>query len=177
MVLGLSVFSSLLYNVYLILTSILQSLNKFKLVYAVSIVGFVTNGILDVPMMYLCNSLGIEAFYGAIISSIIGYSLSLAIGLISLHKKEGIKYKETFSIIRRDIIPAGAMVIVLLLLNKVLPFDALTIGGAILTIICDVVVGGAIFIFLAYKLNILQELLGETITNKVTSKFHKQAKE
>lgn len=174
MILGYSVFSSLLYNSYIILTSILQSLNKFKLVYTVSILGFLTNGLLDVPLMYLFNALGLEAFYGAITSSIIGYSLSLLIGLVSLHKHEGVKYKETFNIIRRDIIPAVAMVIVLTLLNRVLPFNVLTITGAIATIACNIVVGGCVFMFLAYKLRILQDLFGKTMVNKITSKFNRK---
>lgn len=176
MVLRYTVFSFLLYDVYLILTSILQSLNKFKLVYTVSILGFVTNGLLDVPLMYLFNYLGLEAFYGAITSSIIGYSLSLTIGLVSLHKTEGIRYKETLNIIVKDMIPAIAMVVVLFGLNYILPFDELTIFGAILTIICNVIVGGIVFIFLAYKLKIVTDLLGEDIINKVICKFKRKDK-
>ena len=162
--LGFTVFSSLLYNVYLILTSILQSLNKFKLVYIVSIVGFATNGLLDVPLMYLFNSLGMEAFYGAITSTIIGYSLSLIIGLVSLHKSEGIQYKNAAKVIIRDFIPAIAMVITLVLLNRILPFDTMTVSGAIITIAINIIVGGIIFIYFSYKLGILSYLLGrETI--------------
>ena len=162
--LGFTVFSSLLYNVYLILTSILQSLNKFKLVYIVSIVGFATNGLLDVPLMYLFNSLGMEAFYGAITSTIIGYSLSLIIGLVSLHKSEGIHYDGATKVIFRDFIPAIAMVITLVLLNRILPFDTITVSGAIITIAINIIVGGIIFIYFSYKLGILSYLLGrETI--------------
>ena len=94
MILGYTVFSTMLYNVYLILTSILQSMNKFKLVYLVALSGFITNALLDIPLMHLFNKLGFNAFYGAITSSIIGYSLSIAIGLIYLNKKENVEYKE-----------------------------------------------------------------------------------
>lgn len=171
MILGFTVFSSLLYNVYLILTSILQSLNKFKLVYLVSIIGFATNGLLDVPLMYLFNSLGMEAFYGAITSTIIGYTLSLTIGLVSLHKTEGIHYDGAIKVIIRDLIPAFAMVIVLVLLNHILPFDTLTITGAIITIIINVIVGGVIFIYLAYKLGIVSYLIGKEAIDKLLRKL------
>ena len=40
MILGYAVFGTMLYDVYIILTSILQSLNKFKLVYTVALTGF-----------------------------------------------------------------------------------------------------------------------------------------
>lgn len=171
MILGFTVFSSLLYNVYLILTSILQSLNKFKLVYLVSIIGFATNGLLDVPLMYLFNSLGMEAFYGAITSTIIGYTLSLTIGLVSLHKSEGIQYKNAAKVIVRDFIPAIAMVITLVLLNRILPFNTEVVTGAIITIAINIIVGGIIFIYFSYKLGILSYLLGKETIDKLLRKL------
>ncbi len=171
MILGYAVFSSLLYNVYLILTSILQSLNKFKLVYIVSILGFLSNGLLDVPLMHLFNKLGMDAFFGAITSSLIGYSLSLGIGLIALHKKEGIKYKKTIKVMIADIIPAVSMIVVLMILNKILPFNTLTVTGAIATIIINIIVGGIVFLYLAYKLGILTELFGKGMIDKIRKRI------
>ena len=168
---GFTVFSSLLYNVYLILTSILQSLNRFKLVYIVSIVGFATNGILDIPLMYLFNHLGMEAFYGAITSTIIGYTLSLTIGLVSLHKSEGIHYEGAIKVIIRDFIPGGAMVAVLVLLNKILPFNTLTVIGAVITIGINIIVGGIVFMYLAYKLGIISYLLGKDTIDRLLIKL------
>ncbi|HQC84075.1 MAG TPA: polysaccharide biosynthesis protein, partial [Bacilli bacterium] len=43
-------FSAVLGNVYLVLSTSLQSLSKYKLVYVISILGFVLNGLLDVPI-------------------------------------------------------------------------------------------------------------------------------
>ena len=171
MILGFTVFSSLLYNVYLILTSILQSLNKFKLVYLVSIIGFLINGLLDVPLMYLFNHLGMEAFYGAITSTIIGYTISLTIGLVSLHKTEGIHYDGAIKVIIRDFIPGAAMVIVLVLLNRVLPFNTEAVSGAIITIAINIIVGGIIFIYLAYKLGIISYLLGKDTIDRFLRKL------
>ena len=171
MILRYTVFSTMLYNVYLILTSILQSLNKFRLVYLVAFSGFIINAALDIPLMHLFNNLGVNAFFGAITSSIIGYSLSISIGLIYLKKKENIDYKEAISTIGKDIICAIIMVSVLIILNILLPFNELTIIGASATIGINVICGGAVFIFSAYKMGILTTLFGEEMVRKVVKKL------
>lgn len=171
MILGYTVFSTMLYNVYLILTSILQSLNKFKLVYLVALSGFIINAVLDIPLMYLFNNIGLNAFFGAITSSIIGYTLSISIGLTYLKKKENIEYKETINTIGKDIICAIIMLIVLVVLNIFLPFNELTIIGAIATIGINVICGGAVYIFIAYKMGILTTLFGEEMINKILKKL------
>ncbi|MDE5630236.1 MAG: polysaccharide biosynthesis protein, partial [Bacilli bacterium] len=117
MILSLAVFSALLANVYMIISTICQSLNKIKLVYLVSITGFLLNALLDVPIMYLFEYLHIEAFLGSIVASIIGFSSSILIGLIFLHKKENITYKETFHILSKTLIPAITMVVILIIFN------------------------------------------------------------
>ena len=118
MILGLSVFSAVMANMYMILSTICQSLNKFKLVYLVSITGFLTNAILDVPIMLLFNTLGIPAFLGSIVASIIGFSLSVIIGLVFLHKDENIDFKFMIKSILKTSIPSIIMILVLIILNK-----------------------------------------------------------
>lgn len=171
MILGYTVFSTMLYNVYIILTSILQSLNKFKVVYKVALTGFIINAVLDVPLMHLFNNIGLNAFYGAITSSIIGYSCSLLIGLIYLKKKENIDYKDATGTIKKDIICAIVMLVVLLLINKILPFNQLTVIGAVATIATNMICGGAVFTLCAYKMGILNSLFGEEMINKVLKKL------
>ena len=57
----LAVFSALFANLYMVLSTILQSLSKYKLVYLVSITGFVLNALLDVPIMLLFENLSLPA--------------------------------------------------------------------------------------------------------------------
>ena len=83
-ILALNVFTGLFLNIYMITSSALQGLNKFKIVYLSTITGFVTNALLDVPIMLFYFKIGIPAYLGAITSSIIGYTLSVTIALIAL---------------------------------------------------------------------------------------------
>lgn len=171
MILSLAVFSALLSNVYMIISTICQSLNKFKLVYAVSITGFLLNAILDIPLMLLFDYMGIEAFLGSIVASIIGFSFSILIGLIFLHKNDGINYHFTLSILSRTLIPALLMVCILVGINYLLPFDTLSISGAIITIFINVLIGAPIYIISSYKLNILNDLFGKEMLNKIIKKL------
>lgn len=171
MILKYAVYSAMLANIYLVITNILQSLNRFKSVYLVSFVGFVLNALLDIPLMYLFHYLGIEAFLGSILASVIGYSTSIIIGLTILKKKDRISYKTTVSILIRNLIPGGIMFISLILLNNLLPFNEYTISGAIITSIIDAIVGGIIYLYFAYRTRLIQDVLGKDVVNKVLKKL------
>ena len=171
MILRLAVFSALMANIYMIITTICQSLNKFKLVYAVSITGFVLNAVLDVPLMYLARALGFEAFLGSIIASIIGYSSSIIIGLVSLHRTEKVSYKITRDILVKTLIPSVLMVGILVIVNTFLPFDVTSMSGALLTIVINVVIGAPIYLGLSYKLGILDDVFGRRVIKEIIKKL------
>ncbi len=170
LILSFAVCSALLANIYMILSTICQSLNKIKLVYIVSITGFLLNGILDVPMMLLMNALGYEAFIGSIISSIIGFGVSVLIGLISLHHTEKIKYTKMIREVLKTMVPATLMVVVLVLFNLFhFPYD--THVKAILKIGLYALVGGSIYIGVSYKMGLLDDILGKEMMRKIIKKL------
>ncbi len=170
LILSFAVCSALLANIYMILSTICQSLNKIKLVYIVSITGFLLNGILDVPMMLLMNALGYEAFIGSIISSIIGFGVSVLIGLISLHHTEKIKYTKMIREVLKTMVPATLMVVVLVLFNLFhFPYD--THVKAILKIGFYALVGGSIYIGVSYKMGLLDDILGKEMMRKIIKKL------
>lgn len=77
--------------------SALQGLSKTKLIYISCATGLITKTLLDIPLIFLFNKLGIYPFYGAILATTIGYLLSLAIPLYTLHHKYNFSYKETLN--------------------------------------------------------------------------------
>lgn len=171
MILSIAVFSALLANVYMIISTICQSLNKIKLVYIVSITGFLLNALLDVPIMYLFEYWHIEAFLGSIVASIIGFSSSIIIGLVSLKRQEGINYKETFKILSKTLIPAVTMIITLIIFNSVIKIPTVTITGSLLKIVINAIIGGAIYIGLSYKLHILDDIFGSEMLKRIIKKL------
>ena len=75
-------------NVAMIISCTLQGMNKYKHVYLMNLIGSLTNAILDVPLMILFNKLNLPAYYGASVSSIIGYTTSTLIGLKYIQDKQ-----------------------------------------------------------------------------------------
>lgn len=166
MILGLSVFSALCANMYMILSTICQSLNKFKLVYLVSISGFLTNAVMDIPLMLLFNKIGLPPFLGSIVSSILGFTISVIVGLVSLHKSEKINFKFLFTTIVKSLIPITIMVLILMGIEIFLP-----INNNFLKIIVYGIVGGITYIGISYSMGILTELFGKEYLNKIIKKL------
>ena len=87
LILGFNIFTALLVNLNISTSTMLQSMNKFKAVYIAVIAGFVTNALLDVPLMYLFKFIGIQAFLGSIFATVIGYILSIFLNIYFLKKE------------------------------------------------------------------------------------------
>ena len=171
MILSLAVFSALLANVYMVISTILQSLNRNKQVYAVSGIGFLTNALLDVPLMLLLNYLGLPGFMGSICASIVGFSLSILLGIIFLKKADAVRFKTTFELVYKAIIPAIIMYLTLFLVNHYLPFNEFTKVGAFIYIIIDVIIGAPIYICMTYKMGLIDQVFGHDGIRRLVSKL------
>jgi O-antigen/teichoic acid export membrane protein len=170
-VLRIMIFNALAGNVSMVVSTTLQSCNKYKAVYLTNIFGCLFNAMLDVPLMYLCNHLGIGAYYGAIFASLIGYSISIYVGLHAMSKEHKLSYKDTYKQVLKTMIPALTMTIVLLFMNKYLPFDVYSRTSSLCLILIDMVVGGFIYIYLSLKLNLINHIFGGKEINKVLKKL------
>lgn len=82
---------------YIMLNNAMQGLNKTKLIYISVISGLIANLCLDLPFMFLFQRLGIYPFYGAILATIIGYTISLIIPLVTLKNEFKISYTKTLN--------------------------------------------------------------------------------
>ena len=119
-----NILLTILDSLYIVVNSLLQSLSKYKVLFASVILGILINLSLDIPMMYLFNYLNIEAFYGAIFATFIGLMASIIIPCIYLYKNMNFSYKETIKLIPRSILNIVILIIVDLLLSQVLNIDS-----------------------------------------------------
>lgn len=166
-----SIFTALFANLYMVSGSTLQGLNKFKVVYLSTILGFVSNAILDIPLMLLFNKLGLYPFYGAILSTIIGYSLSVIIGLKSLKKDHQIDFKETLKLLIKIIVPTIAMIIVLIVLKRLIPYNLTSRTSSILFIALNALLGASTYLYISYKMGLLEQVFGKAMLNKIIKKL------
>ena len=172
MILQLAVVSALAANVYMIVSIILQSLNKYALVYKCAITGFVCNAVFDIPwMLFFHYVLHQEAFLGSIVSSICGFTISSCIGCIGLRRLDkDISFLKSFIWFGKISLCGFIMIIPLLFARWILPFDVTTISGAIYTILILFVIGAPIYIFVTYKMGLIKDLMGEETWNKIVRK-------
>ena len=169
-------FSIMLGNINMVVNTSLQSLDKFKTIYITTFAGLLTNAILDVPLMILCDKIGIYPYYGAIISTIIGSSLALFISLKRLKKDMKFKYKDLLTILKKSIVPLLSMsVIVFILEHLISPFFTSRITSIITCTICAVV-GAIVYGVLAYKNNLLYESLGKEYVDEILTKLRLKKK-
>lgn len=170
-ILKVMIFCALFGNLSMIISSSLQSMNKYKYVYITNIFGTVLNAALDVPLMIICHKLGIGAYYGANIASIIGYTLSLLVGLKFINSEKKLSYKETYKIVLKTLIPTTIMVITLLVLNNIINLNLYSKTSSMIIIIIDTSLGGFIYLYTSYKLGIVNEIFGTAMMEKIKKKL------
>lgn len=170
LILRFTAFSSFFASIYIVISMSLQSLNKFKIVYMSTIIGFITNALLDVPLMYLFHKLGLHAFYGAIAATILGYVVSYTISTQKLKRELNFKYKEIIKTIKRSIIPSISMLIVLFILSIFINTEVTSRLNAFLVCAVYGIIGGLTYLIISYKTGLLRDVLGEKYINKIIKK-------
>ena len=171
LILRYTAFQALFASIYIVISMALQSLNMFKVVYKSTILGFLTNAILDVPLMYLMKKLGTHAFYGAIIATILGYILSYTISLSSLKKQLGFSFKGIVDTIKKSMLPILSMTCVLILINL---FLKLNVSGSIkifITCLIYALVGGFVYLSISYKIGLLESVFEKEFIDKIFKKL------
>ncbi len=171
LVLSVSIFSALFFNLYMITSSTLQSLNKFKAVYLTTLLGYATNAILDIPLMLLCYGLHLEPFIGAILASILGYSVSVLTTLYILRKEHHIKYKETMELFGKLIFPTLIMTIVIYIVHLFYPYNVYSKPSSIIYVAVIAIIGALVYLVITYKQKILENVFGRAYLNRLINKI------
>ncbi len=168
---AIRVFVSLFINLYMITNSTLQGLNKFKTVYKSTILGFLTNMCLNIPLMLLFHKLGLEAYLGAILATAIGYTTAFLIALKALKKDHQLKYKSTIKMLGKILIPTIVMTFVVVLLKLFIPLEVTSKMSCILYIGVISIIGAITYFVIAYKMGILDKILGRVYLNRIVKKL------
>ena len=164
------IFTTLATSFYIIITSFLQSISKYKIIYITMALGLGLNALLDVPLMLLFNKLTPYPYYGATISSIIGFGTAIFIALHFLKKEEGFSYKSlkkklpallvtwlTFILIIQSL----KLLLPITLENRLIQIPILTVFG---------VLSFGIYFFINYKMGNIDTYLQEIIKGKFKRK-------
>ena len=171
LILKFSAISHILFGTWTVLNTSLQSMKKFKIIYMNSCIGLACNAILDIPMILLLDKLGLPAYIGTILATCIGYIISITIVLTYLKKDMGFKYKKTFELLKKLIIPT-LVVLVMLIVSKYFIKIEYTRLTALVSVIIHGIIGVIIYALITYKNKALNEVFGEELINRVMRKLH-----
>lgn len=158
-------------SISMVASMCLQSIGLAKVVCFTSVTGLLINAACDVPFIYLCNAIGLPAYWGAGFSSMLGYTVSIAAVLILLKKKYGLKYMSLLNTLLKVIMGLIPMIAVVLILMNVLPFT----GGRLIQFILMAVVavaGAVVYGIVTYKNKAIRDVFGDDFLRKILVKLH-----
>ena len=171
-ILRLLPFAIFMSNINLVINSVLQSLNKYKVIYLSTISGLLVNALLDIPLMILCSKIGIYTYYGAIFATLIGSSLSVFISFKALKKSMNFEYSGILQIIKKELLPLICMVVIVFTLEYFL--KDIFIGRMISLVPCLICafIGMIVYGFISYKNGLLYDVLGQEYVDSILKKVH-----
>lgn len=136
---------------YIVINSLLQSINSEKTIYKSVIIGQLVNVALDIPFMYMFYHLGLPAYYGAIAGTLSCFLISNIISMRYLNKRMHLNYKETFESIPRFILSSILLVVLLEVFKIFLPVESTSRLVQLFNILISGIVCGGIYIVINFK--------------------------
>ena len=176
-ILTVAIFAPLFSNLYTVCNHTLQSMNKFKWVYISSITGIVLNALLDVPFMLLFDFIGVPAYYGATLATVVGFGVTVIIAMIYLKREFQFKYTDTKNALVKILLPLIVMVVVVLLMKLFIPIDYDSRFACVMYIAVIALVGALTYFIISHKMGLMDDILGKNYLQKLKSRFFKHKKE
>ena len=172
------VFQTIINSFFSILVDTTNALNDPKSAFIALFGSFILKAVLNIPMMNLVYYMGIEAYYGSIITTMLVQGISVVYLLFNLRKKYKVDYKNSvptfIKVILVNIIMLLSLMIFRLLQNNIIGSFSHTRLSSILEIIIYATIGVIIYVVLSLKNNLFEEVFGKEFINKIKRKFIKK---
>ncbi len=176
-ILMVAIFAPLFSNLYTVCNHTLQSMNCFKWVYISSITGIILNAVLDVPFMLLFDFIGIPAYWGATLATIVGFSVTIFIAMLYLRRAYKFKFQEVKKVLGNILIPLGTMIVVVVLMKLMIPIDYQNWFYCVMYIAIIALVGALAYFIVAEKMGLIDEIFGKDFMKKIKARIFKNKKE
>ena len=167
-------FSSLVhifFGLWSVLNSSLQSMRKFKVIFLNSVIGLGCNALLDIPLILLFHNIGIPEYIATVISTCIGFIISISIVLIYLNRNMKFNYKDTVKLFAKLILPIIIVIVPIIIAKHYLVFD-LTKIYAFISLLVYGLYGVIVYLLITYKNGALNTVFGEEMVNNILRKIH-----
>lgn len=169
-ILRLIIFIAGTFSLYTVVINITQTLNHTKQVLKALIFAFLLNLIGNIPCMCLCHFLGIHAYHGVSIWTLITEIIPTLYLLHYIKKEHNISFKETFKNLLKVIFSNIIMIIVLYLLSLIYPLESMTRFGSLLEVVIYTLVGFISYFIVAFKTGLIKTIFGNRLNKFINKK-------
>ena len=168
----LYILQAITFSFYTTLVNLIQTMNRTKLGMGILGGSFIAKYLLNVPIMKLCYSIGIPAYYGPIFTTLLTQSVSVLLILIIMRKDYQVAYRKTIVLTIKVLLITGVMLGILSIMNLFIPVAVQSRWMAILITILYAGVGAIIYCVLGYRHHVFQEVFGNDILERILRKIH-----
>lgn len=168
----LYILQAITFSFYTTLVNLIQTMNRTKLGMGILGGSFIAKYLLNIPIMKLCYSIGIPAYYGPIFTTLLTQSVSVLLILIIMRKDYQVAYRKTIVLTIKVLLITGVMLGILSIMNLFIPVAVQSRWMAILITILYAGVGAIIYCVLGYRHHVFQEVFGNDILERILRKFH-----
>lgn len=168
----LYILQAITFSFYTTLVNLIQTMNRTKLGMEILGGSFIAKYLLNVPIMKLCYSIGIPAYYGPIFTTLLTQSVSVLLILIIMRKDYQVAYRKTIVLTIKVLLITGVMLGILSIMNLFIPVVVQSRWMAILITILYAGVGAIIYCVLGYRHHVFQEVFGNDILERILRKIH-----
>ena len=164
------IFIALFLSLFSTTISIVQILKDYKFVIVSLITGFLIKLILNIPLIYLFNNLGIKPHFGNITATIIGYFVPFIICIIRLQKKYKICFTDIKTKLPHLLLATCLMALSLVLLKMILPIYLPNRFLNIPLVFAYTLVGVIVYVIYMWKSNMIDSIFGKNVLKRLFNK-------
>lgn len=168
------VFVALATTLFTASVTVLQILKEYKQVFICLLVGLFTNALLNIPLLYAFDYMGLPAYYGSTTSTILGYLACSYLALHYVNKKYKVSYEDTIKKVLNIIITTLVMVIVLLVFKYIIPFNSTSRLFSILYVLLFSIIGVVVYFGIMFKSKVIYDVFGKGNVDKILKKIRKR---
>lgn len=163
------VFNALTSSLYTVTLTIMQSINRYKVVFYSLFFEVFIKLILQYPLMILAYKLGFGPYIGNISATIIATSSTFIISMTYMVKKMNISLYDTFKDVLKIVLYTFVMFISLKIVNVFIPLESSSRFKSIIIIAIYTIVGGSVYLIVSFKT--FKKVFGKDMINNIKNKF------
>jgi O-antigen/teichoic acid export membrane protein len=167
----LFVFQTLTFSFFSILIDSMQALNNIKHAFIGLLIYFFGKLILNVPMIYLLHYIGIDAYYGATVATLLTQLIAVSYLIYILYSKYEVRYGDTIRKTYKILLSLLVMMTSLYLLNTIYPVNAINRVDALFEILVYGIVGASTYIGMSFITKSINDIFGNRILDIILIKL------